>query len=587
MRKQAIVFMVLAAACLGQFGQSDETCCPTRELAMMPTPMPAGQEQDLSNFYEGAVLHPLIWDAIDSIDAGCPEISFYDLPAKAEAEDLVVKIDAAVRKQKGLPADKNAWKPPPPEKDMDYVLKAKLLADQVTGKDLSGNLEGTFTFHLALVDHHHKDAVVKEGSVSWTGGIMHGGDAVESMAEKFRPLPPLLKGYERFPEKARIEVPDDQAEAGDTTAITLSKLLDKDGRQTQWWQRLFVHIEKGKILNAEEVKEHQGKNYYIFRADKGTVEIQYQAPDDCNKIREKLTVYNCCEKKEPPCFMSLRPRKEIASKEFDIVCRHWQLTITSSSEKRYRYDYTHAGQTIRHADDEVISAKVTLPLVLDHLLDVPNEGQRWEYYHAESRDLSYFSATSNSERFNRSDYGDYGAETTHTVHKTPSDAKFDSPFLNDVVILAFDRKTGKAVKATIPLYGISYTWHVEDKLHTVQWSPKTGKREENKENPEKENDDYYMRPVEDEITDPTVKAGGIKDYVDELFRQRGLTPPANIPIKEKTKVSKIHPDFLVKGGDGASSFSGEGKKTTFKPGSPGSTRREEKIFKWEIKRSKK
>lgn len=29
----------------------------------------AGQEQDLSNFYEGAVLHPLIWDAIESMDA--------------------------------------------------------------------------------------------------------------------------------------------------------------------------------------------------------------------------------------------------------------------------------------------------------------------------------------------------------------------------------------------------------------------------------------------------------------------------------------------------------------------------------------
>jgi hypothetical protein len=554
---------------------------------MMPTPMPAGQEQDLSNFYEGAVLHPLIWDAIDSMDASCPEISFYDLEAKAAADDRIAKIDAAVRKQKGWPPDPEPWKPSPPEKEMDYVLRGTLTADQVTGKDLSGNLEGKFTFRLALVDHHHKDTVVKEASTSWTGGIMYGGDAVEGMAGTFRPLPPLLKGYERIPETAQIDVPKDQVEAGETETITLSKLFDKDGRQTQWWQRLCVHIEKGKILNAEKVEVDDGKNYYIFRADKGTVKISYQAPDDCNKVREKLTVFNCCEKREPSSYFGLYPKKEIGRKEFDIVCRRWELTITSSSEKRYRYDYTRGGHTIRHTDDEVISAKVSLPLMLDYLLDVPNEGQRWEYYHALSRDLSFFSATSNSERFNRSDYGDYGSETTHTVHKTPSGAKFDSPFLNDVVILAFDKKTGKAVKATIPLYGISYTWNVEDKLHTVQWSPKSGKREENKENPRKENVDYYTRPVEDPITDPTVKPGGTKDYVDELFRQRGLTPPANIPVKEKTKVSKINPDFLVKNGDGTTSFGGEGKKTTFTPGLPGSTRREEKIFRWELKRSKK
>ena len=31
--KKLMVFMVLAAVCLGRLGPSDETCCPTRDIA--------------------------------------------------------------------------------------------------------------------------------------------------------------------------------------------------------------------------------------------------------------------------------------------------------------------------------------------------------------------------------------------------------------------------------------------------------------------------------------------------------------------------------------------------------------------------
>jgi len=333
--KEAILLAIIAVASAGNLGSTDETCCPTRDLAMMPTPMPAGQAQDLTNLFEGAVLGPLIWDAIESIDAACPEISFYDLEAKAWAEDIVVKIDAAARRQKGWPPDPNPWKPSPPGKDMDYLLRGTLTANKVTGKDLSGNLEGTFTFHLALVDHHHKDAVVKEDSRTWTGGIMQGLDDVENMAGAFRPLPPLLKGYERIPMSSRVEKSDREVEAGQTESITVSELYDKEGQKTRYWQRLFVHVEKGNILNAEQVEEHEGQNYYIFRANEGTVNILYRAPDDCQKVHETLTVSNCCEKREPPCFMNLRPRTEIGRKEFDVVCDRWELKVAYHEEVAY------------------------------------------------------------------------------------------------------------------------------------------------------------------------------------------------------------------------------------------------------------
>jgi len=325
--RKAIFFSLLAIS-IGVVGAPDETCCPERDIAMKPVPMPAGQKQDLSNFYMAAVLHPLHWDAIDSIDKGCPEISIYDLEAKAESEDLMVKIDAAVRKQKGWPPDPSPWKPPPPENSMDYLFEGTLVADQITGTDLSGNLEGKFTFRLRMLDHHHEQ-ILKEGSTSWVGDSLDGGNKVEKMAESFRPLIPLMKKYERIAEKARVDMPKNRVMAGKTEMIMLSEMLDKEGQPTQWWQRLFVHIEKGKILNAEEIVDFDGKQYHIFRAGReGTVRVQYQAPDACEDDRETLTVFNCCEKREPPAFMNLRPRTEIAKKTFDIDGNCWDFTIT-------------------------------------------------------------------------------------------------------------------------------------------------------------------------------------------------------------------------------------------------------------------
>lgn len=275
--KKTIIFLILTIV-VSASASPDETCCPTRDLAMRPISMPPGQEQGLSNFYQGAVLYPLIWDAIESTDSACPEISYYDLEAKAAADDLARKIDQAVRKEKGWPPNTAGWKPSPPDDDMDYVFVGDLTADQVTGKNRSGNLEGKFTFHLRLLDHHH-DQVLKDGSTSWAGGIMDGANLVETLTKSFTPVPRLLEDYERIPEKARVDVPNDEVQAGQITYIKLSELFDKDGRPTQWWQRLFVHVEKGAFLNAEQKVEKFGKLYYVFRAGNGTVNMKYQAPN--------------------------------------------------------------------------------------------------------------------------------------------------------------------------------------------------------------------------------------------------------------------------------------------------------------------
>jgi hypothetical protein len=262
------------------------------------------------------------------------------------------------------------------------------------------------------------------------------------------------------------------------------------------------------------------------------------------------------------------------------------LTVTSSIEERYRYERSRGAETIQHKDDKAISVEIHMPLAFDYVLDVPTAGQRWEYYHALSRELSSFAAFSTSERYRLTNYGDIGAETTRYVHHTASGAKFEAPFLNENVIIVFDSKSNKALKAVIPgEYGISYVRHIEDNLHTEQWNPKTGLKVDDKNDSRKEDAVFNTGPVEDMIPDPTGGSDQLESYVAELFKKRGLPPPADIPAKQKTKEHRIHPDFLVKHGDGTSSIGGEGRKSSFRPG-PGSTRRVEKIFKWEITRTR-
>jgi len=311
-------------------------------LGMKHVAMPAGQEVDLTGFFETMVIGPLM---MPSLNCDCPKIDFYDHDAMQEAYERANQIDAAVSRRDHLPP-----LPPmatAPEEHLHYIFVGTLTADQVTGKtprecdpeypeDCSGgNLEGTFTFHVQLLDQHN-NRTVREGSTSWTGHILFDvGHRVEELSKSlFLPLDQLIRDYERTPESARVEVPNDTAQAGETTEIKVSELRNEEGRPTQDWQRIVVKVEKGTILNAEAKVE----GYYVIKV--GTdpaVTVQYRAPDACQPDTETLTVFNTCEKRNT---YEKFPKNEIKKKEFDIVCDQWDVTITYSEDLGGTYQET-------------------------------------------------------------------------------------------------------------------------------------------------------------------------------------------------------------------------------------------------------
>jgi hypothetical protein len=333
----AVMSVGLADKALGR------TCCK-RDLGMMPVAMPAGQEVDLKNFFESMVIGPLL---MPTVDCDCPTIDFYDHDALKEVYERYEKIDAAVRRRDHLPPVPSTSTPP--EEVLHYLFVGTLTADHVTGKTKrecdpespgdcwGGNLEGTFTFHVKLFDQHNKQTL-NEGSVSWTGHILFDvGNRVKDLSKSlFLPLDKLIRDYERTPEGARVEVPNNTAQAGDTVSIKISDLRNEEGQPTQEWQRILVKVEKGKILNADSRLSEKEGGYYVFKAGKNAeVNVQYRAPDGCKPDKETLTVFNTCEtrpKYEPGA------KTELAKKEFNIVCDQWDVTITYTEDLGGTYE---------------------------------------------------------------------------------------------------------------------------------------------------------------------------------------------------------------------------------------------------------
>jgi len=320
-----------------------ETCCH-RELAMRPIAMPEGQEQQesLSTFFQGMVIGPL---EMPTLDDKCPDFDFVSYAAMQDAYRLAREVFAATRRRDGLPP-----MPPTvaaPEQDLDYVFVGEITADEVTGKTprecdpeypedcRGGFLEGTFTFRVKLVDHH-RGQTLKEGSVSWTGHLwLDVGNRIEELSKSlFLPLDEIVREYERIPETAAVALPTEAVGAGETVTISLSDLFDHRGRQTQPWQRLLTKVEKGTILNGEQDQQAK-EGYHVFRAGSdGIVRVQYRAPAECVPQRETLTVYNTCNKGENKADFRAKsyPQTLLATKEFNIVCDKWDVTITYTED---------------------------------------------------------------------------------------------------------------------------------------------------------------------------------------------------------------------------------------------------------------
>jgi len=315
---------------------SGETCC-WRDGGTVAPVMPPGQINDLGGIIVDAIDSP----HMDSSYTRCPlKIDFINLEWKPILDERIRAMCAAA----GAEPDPEAQAIQAQLLDIDYLFKGQIIVDEQTGyvdekceKDdqgqqscSGGDILGSFTFKLQLVDHHRDvEVVVKQGQVSWSGSIFNGLNAIKELSRTFKPLPEIIHKYEGLPEKATLEPEKDPAPAGEKMTIHLKDIVDYKGDTSQPWQWVIVKAEKGQIELGNNGRD-AGEGAVAFEVGGGALDFIYKAPDKCDKDTENkdtITVYNTCNN-DPRTAGSFPRKNVIATKSFDIDCTGWLLEFT-------------------------------------------------------------------------------------------------------------------------------------------------------------------------------------------------------------------------------------------------------------------
>jgi len=262
-----------------------------------------------------------------------------------------------------------------PEKQ-NYQFRGTLTADEIKGTDGKGKLWGRFSARVQLIDPHHGNAVLREESISWSGTSDWGGlkewyepsqdrmnaswfGYLEELGKRFMPFNETIRDYERMPESCKAEMEKEKVDSGEKIQIRL-KPQDSQGRQPQPWQRIVVKAKKGKILNGtkRDMSADQSPEF-VFTVESGTIEVEYQAPEDCEKTTETLTILNSCDIQSEaihPLWVTSH-RRTIATKEFQVVS-----SLPESVKIEPDRDPVNAGQTISIHLKDILDGEGKTPL---------------------------------------------------------------------------------------------------------------------------------------------------------------------------------------------------------------------------------
>ena len=208
-----------------------------------------------------------------------------------------------------------------PKVDIDYVFNVNLALMDVSNQ---------FVLNAQLFDKHHGHGI-KSGQISW---IDPGDDITATeelqkhtrdLARTFQPLDDILFEYEKMPQRCDVEPEKDEVEAGEKIVIHLKRIEESKGNPPQSFQKILVKAKEGKVLNGTP----QGEDYRMFEAA-SEIDVDYSAPDECREQTETFEVFNSCN--IDPNVVSYIPDREIADKNFKIVCNQWEGTIESTWE---------------------------------------------------------------------------------------------------------------------------------------------------------------------------------------------------------------------------------------------------------------
>ena len=412
----------------------------------------------------------------------------------------------------------------------------------------------------------------------------------------------IIRRFEKRPADCSIEPEKEEVDLGESIEIKLTDINDVSGQKSREFNRIVVHAEHGKIKNGKECDA--GPEYKAFKIDKGSITVQYEAPDTCIAGSETITVYNSCEilpeNKVP--LSATKQKDKIAQKRIPINCPDAVLTITRTQRKEINTSIAEKKQISgctadikeSHNLEDLIEVTVKISLKADIVNDMPVlTNQRWISYVPVKTEITKFilSYTEKDYKYRNNSGGACETSYGYEGNLTATRNTINKPVIMGVVgpsfTVVFDTKSNKAIKLNPGVCAIDFGFSHTETMNARKW-PDDDPELSYTRDWKMEHYIFNLNPVEDQISDPygQLNPSGIREYMKGKVSEEVLATIPDLPIDEKSKNSaRVHPDQLVKTGDG-NSFGGEGRKVTEKQ-IKGGTEREELTYKWDMKLNKK
>ena len=144
-----------------------------------------------------------------------------------------------------------------------------------------------------------------------------------------RPIHELLWDFEKIPVTCTISPEKDPVKPDEEISIDLTSFRDRKGQASRESNRIAVWAKNGRILNGEGCRSNP--DFRIFTLKKGTIKVQYKAPDSCEETEDVIHVFNSCDILDTDSIplSETQIKDKISEKVIQLDCGGgWSGTVT-------------------------------------------------------------------------------------------------------------------------------------------------------------------------------------------------------------------------------------------------------------------
>lgn len=370
----------------------------------------------------------------------------------------------------------------------------------------------------------------------------------------------LIEKCEKRPVTLNIGCDKEVFDPGEVISIFLYEFKDKNGETSRPFNRIVVQVSSGEIVNEAPID--LGSEYYAFRVERNLVELKYRAPDNCDDPTVKFTIYNSCDilREQDLWIGKTQIKDRLQEKDFALNCYDASINVRGNYDRELitSREGDKDGEVQKHHLKESIEASAIIFLKLIESQDMPVFNQTWQYYKPTSVSLSGFNYNSEENRYSAGPK----YETTVDYHRSAKNPELeDKEHVSQLPwILVIDNETGKAVKFAPAGFNVAYEIDETENIKSVIYTDHGPERDSHTNRKTRERS-FALGPVGEEVPDPTIKPSDT--WIQDYIKDQGIDIPAGVPIpnvSNQETVKKIHPDILVRSGDGKTSFGGDGQR---------------------------